>query len=101
MPSAEQTAALEARRAEVVQYQTNISTFQTILATLPNELPERLQAFRARTDRHAAATEIESLDDVALVSDVWFYDELQGRVRSETVEMRKSAAVLAVLEAQA
>jgi hypothetical protein len=100
MPSAEQTAALEARRAEVAQYQQNISTFQTILATLPNELPERLQGFRARTDRHAAAGEIENLDDVALVSDVWFYDELQGRVRSETVEMRKAAAILAVLEAQ-
>jgi hypothetical protein len=100
MPSAEQTAALEARRIEVAQYQQNINTFQTILATLPNELPEHLQAFRSRADRHAAAAEIENLDDVALVSDVWFYDELQGRVRSETVEMRKAAAILAVLEAQ-
>ena len=101
MPTAEQTAVLEARRAEVAQYQANIDTFQTILATLPNELPERLQGFRARADRHTAAAEIESLEDVALVSDVWFYDELQGRVRSETVEMRKAAAILAVLEAQA
>jgi hypothetical protein len=101
MPSAEQTAAIEARRAEVAQYQSNIETFTTIIATLPSELPERLQVFRARADRHAAASEIEDLDDVALLSDVWFYDELKGRVRSETVEMRKAAAILAALEAQA
>jgi len=101
MPTSEQTAALEARRAEVAQYQSNIDTFTTIIATLPSELPERLQGFRARTDRHAAAAEIEDLDDVALLSDVWFFDELKGRVRSETVEMRKAAAILAALEAQA
>jgi hypothetical protein len=101
MPTAEQTAALEARRAEVAQYQSNIDTFTAIIATLPSELPERLQGFRPRTDRHAAAAEIENLDDVALLSDVWFFDELKGRVRSETVEMRKAAAILAALEAQA
>jgi len=101
MPTAEQTAVIEARRAEVAQYQSNIDTFTAILSTLPTELPERLQGLRARTDRHAAAAEVEDLDDVALLSDVWFYDELKGRVRSETVEMRKAAAILAALEAQA
>jgi hypothetical protein len=33
------------------------------------------------------------------LADVWFYDELKGRVRSETVEMRKAQAILAILEA--
>jgi len=101
MPTEQQTAAIEARRAEVEQYQANIDTFTSILGTLPSELPERLQGLRSRTDRHAAAAEVEDLEDVALLSDVWFYDELKGRVRSETVEMRKAAAILAALEAQA
>lgn len=94
-----QLTPLEVRRLEVAQYQTNIDTFNAILATLPSELPAHLVAYRARKDKHDAAAEIENLDDVALLSDVWFYDELKGRVRSETVEMRKAQAILAVLEA--
>lgn len=101
MPTPEQQTALDARRAEVAAYQQNIATFTALVATLPSELPARLEQYRGRTDRHAAAAEIEDLDDVALLADVWFHDELKARVRSETVELRKAQAILSVLEANA
>lgn len=89
---------IQARRDEVAAYQNNIDTFNAILETLPNTLPSRLEQYRSRADRHVAAAEIENLDDVQLLADVWFYDELQGRIRSEIVEMRKAQAILGVLE---
>ena len=101
MPTPEQQVALDARRAEVAAYQHNIDTFSALVVTLPHELPAHLEAYRGRTDKHAAAAEIEDLDDVALLADVWFHDELKSRIRSETVEMRKAQAILSVLEAQA
>lgn len=97
----ELSTAIASRRAEVNGYQHNIDTYTALIATLPSELPARLQAYRGRTDRHAAAAEIEDIADVELLSDVWFYDELKARVRSETVEKRKAQAILAALEAQA
>lgn len=90
---------LEARRAEVAQYQQNIDTFKVLAEQLPSELPAHLEQYRNRTDRHQAAAEIEDLDDVTLLSDVWFHDDCKARVRSETVEMRKAQAILSVLEA--
>lgn len=91
---------IQARKDEVAAYQNNIDTFNAILETLPNTLPARLEEYRSRADRHNAAAEIENLDDVQLLADVWFYDELQARVRSEIVEMRKAQAILAVLESK-
>jgi hypothetical protein len=99
MSNTENPTPLEMRRAEVAQYQQNIEVFTQLIATLPSELPAHLEQYRSRTDRHAAAAEIEDMDDVVLVSDVWFHDELKARVRSETVEMRKAQAILSVLEA--
>ena len=90
---------IETRRQEVAQYQLNIDTYNAIIATLPSELPAHLQSYRDRKDKHAAAAEIEDLDDVQLLSNVWFYDELKGRVRSEMVEKAKAQAILTVLEA--
>jgi len=90
---------LEARRGEVVQYQQNIEMFKILAEQLPSALPEHLEQYRNRTDRHQAAAEVEDLDDVTLLSDVWFHDDCKARVRSETVEMRKAQAILSVLEA--
>jgi hypothetical protein len=92
------TTEIEFRRKELQDYQNNIDNFNTIISTLPNSLPTRLESYRSRTDKHTAAAEIQDLDDVKLVADVWFHDELQARVRSEIVEMRKVEAILAVLE---
>lgn len=89
---------IESRRAEVAAYQQNIDTFKALMETLPSELPSHLQPYRTRQDRHAAAGEIENLDDVALLADVWFHDELKGRIRSEMVELRKVQAILFALE---
>jgi hypothetical protein len=94
------TTEIEFRRQEVADYQKNIDNFTAIIATLPSELPSHLEAYRNRTDKHQAAAEISNLEDVALLSDVWFRAELEGRIRSEIVEMRKSQAILSILEAQ-
>lgn len=95
-----QKTPIESRQEEVAQYQTNIDTFTAILNTLPTELPEHLEPYRKRSDKHQAIAEIENFDDVKLLSDVWFAEELKGRIRSEMVEQAKAKAILAVLEAQ-
>ncbi len=92
---------LQARRAEVAQYQANIEMYANIAATLPNAWPEHLIGFKNATDKHTVIAQIEDLDDVTLVSDLWAYDDAQAAIRSNTVEMRKSQAILNVLEAQA
>lgn len=101
MSDTQNPTPLEARRAEVAQYQQNIEIFKALSAQLPSELPAHLEKYRDRKDRHEAAAEIDDLDDVTLLSDVWFHDDCKARVRSETVEMRKAQAILSVLEAQA
>lgn len=100
MSDAQNPSPLEMRRAEVAQYQQNIEVFKALVEQLPSELPAHLEQYRNRADRHAAAAEIEDLDDVTLLSDVWFHDDCKARVRSETVEMRKAQAILSALEAQ-
>lgn len=89
---------LESRRAEVAQYQTNIEMYKAIAASLPSEWPERLIQFKNAIDKHAIIATIENLDDVELVSDLWAYDQAQAAIRSETVEKRKSEAILNYLE---
>ena len=101
MSDTQNPTPLEARRAEVAQYQQNIEIFKALSAQLPSELPAHLEKYRDRKDRHEAAAEIDDLDDVTLLSDVWFHDDCKARVRSETVEMRKAQAILSVPEAQA
>ena len=88
------------RQQEVAQYQSNIDTYSAILATLDTALPEHLEPYRTRTDKHQAITEIADLDDVQTLSNVWFAQELHGRIRSEMLEQSKARAILAVLEAQ-
>lgn len=91
---------VQARRDEVAQYAANIAMYKAIAANLPSEWPARLSHLKGVKDQHAAIAEIADLDDVTLVSDLWAYDAAQAAIRAETVEMRKAAAILAVLEAQ-
>ena len=91
---------LEARRAEVAQYAANIALYQAIASNLPSEWPAHLAHLKGSTDQHAAIAQIADLDDVALVGDLWAHDAAQAAIRAETIEMRKAAAILAVLEAQ-
>ena len=87
------------RQKEVEQYQINIDTFTAILQTLSATLPEHLEKYRNRTDKHIAIAEIEKLDDVTIVADAWHHAELSARIRTELLEQRKAKAILAVLEA--
>ena len=92
---------LEARRAEVAQYEQNIAMFKAILATLPTEWPEHLLEYRGASNQHSTADSVENIEDVSLLAQLWYADECHKAIRAETVEMTKAAAILAVLEAQA
>ena len=91
---------IQSRAEEVEQYQNNIDMFFIIAYGLPSELPPHLEQYRNRTDRHQAAAEIMNVDDLQTLSDVWMHDEMQARIRSEMVEMRKAMAIKTALEAQ-
>jgi hypothetical protein len=92
--------ALELRQQEVAQYQANIDMYKTILVSMPTELPEHLEKFRTRTDKHVAIAEVEDLDDVELLSNVWFGEQLKASIRTEMVEQAKAKAILAAMQAQ-
>jgi hypothetical protein len=91
---------LELRQAEVAQYQANIAMYQAIAASLPSEWPDHLVQYKGSTNQHADIAKISDLDDVALVGDLWAHDQAQAAIRAETVECRKSQAILAFLESQ-
>lgn len=92
--------ALEARRAEVAAYRSNIAMYKTILESLPTEWPEHLVQFKGAVEQHKAAASIEDLDDLELVAKLWYADQCKAAIRAETVEMTKAAAILATMEAQ-
>lgn len=89
---------LELRRAEVAQYETNIKMYENILKSLPKEWPTHLEKYRQTTDKHKTAAEVESVDDVVLLSQLWYADECAAAIRSETVEMTKAKSILTILE---
>jgi hypothetical protein len=90
---------LEARRAEVAQYEANIALYQTILATLPTEWPDHLVTHKGAKNHHEIAASLDNIADVELLSKLWYADECQKSIRSEIVEMTKAKSILAVLEA--
>lgn len=91
---------IELRQEEVAVYQANIDLYTSMASALPSEWPDHLVQFKGRTDRHEAIAEIEDLDDVTLVSDLWARDQATAAIRAETVEMRKAQAILTALQAQ-
>jgi hypothetical protein len=99
MTEATQITPLEARVAEVAQYEANIAMYTTILAGLPTEWPVHLEQYKGATDKHTIIGTIESLDDVELLSDLWAADDCRKAIRTETLEKRKAQAILAVLQA--
>ena len=94
-----QMTPLEARIAEVAQYEANIAIYTTMLAGLPTEYPAHLLQYKGATDKHGVIGSIENLDDVVLLSDLWTADDCRKAIRTETLEKRKSEAILAVLQA--
>lgn len=95
-----QQEIIDARIAEVAQYQQNINLYTAIAAALPSEWPDHLLLYKNSTDRHNDIASLQDLNDVALVGDLWAYDDAQKAIRAETIEMRKSQAILAALQAQ-
>jgi len=94
---------LEARRAEVAQYQANIAMYQSIVATLPSEYPVHLEKYKDTpvANQQTVIKELSNLDDIALLSDLWMGDQCVNAIKTETLEMRKALSILKVLEAQA
>lgn len=66
----------------------------------PSEWPAHLESFKNRTDRHAAVAEIENLDDVELISNLWAYDDARAAIRANMVERAKAQAILTAMQAQ-
>lgn len=94
------TSLIELRSKEVAQYQANIVMFESILSTLPTEWPEHLLQYRNATSHHDTIELVEDLNDVELLSKLWYADQCRRAIRTETVEMTKSKSILAALEAQ-
>lgn len=90
---------IDIRRAEVAQYDANIAMYKNILATLPTDWPENLIQYRNPVNEHDVAKQIENLDDLTLVSQLWYADQVYRMIRSETVERTKAASILAAMEA--
>lgn len=91
---------LEARRAEVAQYEANIAMYQAIAASLPNKWPAHLAHLKGSNNQHSDIASIVSLADVELVGDLWAHDAAEAAIRAETIEKRKAEAILAFLEAE-
>jgi len=57
-----------------------------------------LEKYKGTTNKHEVIGEIDNLDDVALLSDLWAADDCRRAIRTETLEMRKAQAILAVMQ---
>ena len=97
MPASQEI--IDARQTEVDQYDLNIVLYQTILAALPTEWPARLAQFQGRKDHQQAVAEVDDLDDVELLSQLLYADQVKASIRAEKLERTKAAAILAALKA--
>jgi hypothetical protein len=97
-PVSPEVTPLQARVAEVAQYQANITLYTQMLANLPTAYPAHLAQYKGATDKHATIGTIENLADVELLSDLWTADDCVKSIRTETLEMRKAQAILAALK---
>ena len=93
-----QVTPLEARIAEVAQYEANILLYTTMLASLPTKWPAHLTQFKDAKDKHSVIGKISDLNDVELVADLWMADDCVKAIRTETLEKRKAEAILKVIE---
>jgi len=90
---------LDARRAEVAQYEANIALYKTILLSLPTEYPGHLIQYKNAANKHDVVASVENIQDVELLSKLWYADECIKFIRTETLEMTKAKSILSVLEA--
>jgi len=87
---------LQARQAEVAQYEANIEMYKAIKAGLPDTFPAHLEKYKgtSKDSQHQVITEIEDLEDIILVSDLWTQEACTASIKTETLEMRKALAIL-------
>jgi hypothetical protein len=88
---------IKARQDEIAQYEQNIATYTAIAATTQGEWPAHLIAHKGSKNKHEIIGQIEDLDDVALLADLWTHDDAKAAIRTETLEKRKAEAILATL----
>ena len=93
-----QLTPLQARIAEVAQYESNIALYTSMLANLPTEWPARLEQYKNATDKHNVIGGIADLNDVALLADLWTAQDCVKAIRTEILEKRKAEAILAILQ---
>jgi hypothetical protein len=98
MTEQKQVTPLQARIAEVAQYEANIALYKTILETLPTEWPERLLQYKGAKNQQDTIASVDNAD-VELLSQLWYADECAKAVKTEILEMTKSRAILNVLQA--
>ena len=91
----EELTPIQARQLEVAQYEKNIATYKSIVAGLPSEYPAHLEKYKgtSKEAQHQVIDEIEDLDDITLLSDLWMRDSCVAAVKTETLEMRKALAI--------
>jgi len=100
MTAAEQAQrVLEARRAEVAQYDENIAMYEAIASTLPSEWPEHLLQHKG-TKNHQAAAAQAAPEDVELLAQLLMREQCEASAKTEKLERTKAAAILAVLESR-
>jgi hypothetical protein len=93
-----QVTPLQARIAEVAQYEANIALYETILETLPTQWPERLLQHRGAKKQHDVIADVDSAD-VELLAKLWYADECAKAIKTEILEMTKAKSILNVLQA--
>jgi hypothetical protein len=89
---------LEARIAEVAQYEANIAMYSAIKATLPTEWPAHLAAHKGVKNQHDVIAGVDA-DDVELLSKLWYADECEKAIKTETLELTKAKAILGIMQA--
>jgi len=89
---------LQARIAEVAQYEANIALYQTMLASLPTEWPERLLQHKGAKNQHEVIASV-NIADVELLSKLWYADECAKAIKTEILELTKAKSILTVLQA--
>ena len=89
------------RQLEITQYQQNIAMYESIIVGLPSEYPPHLDKYRgiAKEAQHQVIDEIEDMDDIILLSDLWMRDSCVTSIKTETLEMRKALAIFNAMEA--
>jgi hypothetical protein len=91
-----QLTPLEVRQLEVASYETNIATYNALLATLDGNWDNDLVHLKNVEAQEAARKcPMERLERLAILQQ---FDQVTNLLKTEIVECAKAKAILAVLE---